>query len=149
MSDKPKILIADDAPGMRKVLALCCQTLGYETTLVGDGVEALNSACTTSYHLIITDYQMPKMDGVELCRHLRRFERHEHTPLIMCSSALEDLDTQALRQELGLITFVSKPINLLSLPRQIRAYARLPADALRRDLARVGSTRDEKANGGL
>lgn len=149
MSDKPQILIADDEPAMRKLLAFCCETLGYATTLAANGLDALDHACTTSYHLIITDYQMPRMNGIELCRHLRRYERHVHTPLILCSSALDQLDTQALRKELGLITFVSKPINLLSLPRQIRAYARLPADALRRDLARVGSTRDEKTNSGL
>jgi CheY-like chemotaxis protein len=56
---------------------------------------------------------MPKMNGVELCRHLRGYERHEHTPIIMCSSAFENLDMQALRQELGLITFVLKPINCI------------------------------------
>ena len=139
MSDSPKILIADSLLSLRQLLGMCCRKLGYEPVLAEDGLEALNLACSTSYHLIVTGYQMPRMNGVELCRHLRRQERHEQTPILLCSSALSKLDTDALGQELGSIAFVSKPLNLLSLPRLVQASARPPLDILQRNAARSGA----------
>ena len=127
MSDRPMVLIVDDEPAMRKLLAWSCHQAGFQTTLVEDGLEALAHASSAAYHLIITDYKMPRMNGVEFCRQLRSYEGHKDTPIIMCSSALTELDTEALLQEVGLITFLQKPIDATGLTELFRASARPPA----------------------
>ena len=124
--DSPRILIAEDEPAVGKLLARCCHQVGFETTLVEDGVEALALAQSNSYHLIITDYQMPRMDGIQLCRQLRRCEQHTRTPIIVCSAAVAQLDTEALQREMGAIDFIAKPVDLLNFPELFRDAAKPP-----------------------
>lgn len=60
-----KILVVDTNPFMRKVIALWCDKAGFATTLASDGSEALTFALATSFCLIITNYQMPKLNGLD------------------------------------------------------------------------------------
>ena len=127
MTDTPQILIVDAQSSMRKVVALCCGHAGFDTTQVDTAIDALDRAATSSYHLVITDHLMPQMDGVELCRQLRTFERHEHTPVIMISSIADQIGADSLCAELGRLVVLSKPLDLAELRRVISDNAPPPS----------------------
>ncbi len=69
------ILVVDDTRSMRKMVAAVLQTAGYEVEEAGDGVEALALARVRVFDLVVTDQNMPRMDGVSLIRELRSPDR--------------------------------------------------------------------------
>lgn len=81
--EKKRILIVDDEKPMRLLLtkALCSE--GYEITVVKNGVEAINQIEKEFYDLIITDYMMPQMDGLELTCRVKA--RYPFTPILVIS----------------------------------------------------------------
>ena len=97
------------------------------TTSVEDGVQALALATTTAYQLVITDYEMPRMNGADLCRQFRLNVRHVATPIILCSGVIANLDTEALQKEIGLMTFVPKPLDLVTFTDLLRGFATIPS----------------------
>lgn len=123
MSDHPRILIVDDEPVVLKVLAICCREAGFEATPARDGCEALELAQANPYQLIITDQQMPRMNGTSFCRQVRESARHALTPIIICSSAIAELDTTALRAELEPVSFIAKPISVTKLTQDLTKFA--------------------------
>ena len=68
---KKSILIADDEKAIRILLAAALKTYDYEVDIVENGLEAINNNYKRSYDLIITDYMMPEMDGLELTKRIR------------------------------------------------------------------------------
>lgn len=131
MPEKPKVLIVDDEASIRKVLAMCCQRAGFDTTSASDGLEALDLAGCNSFDVIVTDYQMPRINGIDLCRQLRTYDRHANTRIIFCSAGVAELDTNALQRDLGGMTFLAKPLELHKLADLLRTIATtLPLDAV-------------------
>jgi CheY-like chemotaxis protein len=114
---KPVVLVVDDEQAVLMVIQVYCRLAGYESILAEDGLQALQATQTISFDLIITDYQMPLMDGIEFCRRLRMGDRNRSTPVIMSSASVIDLDHSALQQELTPITFAAKPFKPQYLPR--------------------------------
>lgn len=68
-----RIMIAEDEPDMQKILRLYLEKEGYEVEVAADGRNALERLCDQSFDLLITDWMMPKMDGITLCREVRAF----------------------------------------------------------------------------
>jgi CheY-like chemotaxis protein len=66
-----RILVADDSPMIRELLFEAFSSIGYAVTCVRDGLEALACLQTESYDLLITDYRMPRLDGLALLRRLQ------------------------------------------------------------------------------
>lgn len=106
------ILIADDQANMRLAMSSFCRRKGFECVLAENGAEAAELARSTTFDLIITDYEMPKMNGIDLCRDVRAGTQNKDTPLILCAGALQTLDTEAIENEIGRIAFVAKPFDL-------------------------------------
>jgi len=79
--EKKRILIADDEEIVRTLLAEALQFYGYEIDVVEDGVEAMSHIEQKSYDLVITDYVMPKMDGLELTRRIKA--KYPHIPILI------------------------------------------------------------------
>jgi CheY-like chemotaxis protein len=69
--EKKRILIADDEEAIRILLAVALKIYDYELDIVENGLEAINNIYKRSYDLIITDYMMPEMDGLELTKRIR------------------------------------------------------------------------------
>lgn len=67
------ILIAEDEPAMQKIIRLYLEKEGYQVSVASDGAEAFDMLCHTSYDLLIADWMMPKMNGLELCKEVRAF----------------------------------------------------------------------------
>lgn len=105
-----RILVVDDEPHILQVLAIKLRNAGYEVTTASDGEEALEMATSTIPDLVITDVQMPYMNGVELCRALAADPRTQSLPVILLTArgyALDDSDV-----EIGNIRdVVSKPFS--------------------------------------
>jgi two-component system, chemotaxis family, chemotaxis protein CheY len=81
MSEK-KILAVDDSVSIRKSISFVLGQAGYEITEAVDGADGLLKAKTGKFALVITDINMPKMDGVELIRQLRQTKEYKFTPII-------------------------------------------------------------------
>lgn len=107
------ILIADDDPHIRQLLAFALGKAGLETREVGDGEEALAAVEACRPDLLILDINMPKMDGLEVCRRLRA---KGDLPILFLSSRDDEID-RVLGIELGADDYVVKPFS----PREVVA----------------------------
>lgn len=81
MAEK-KILAVDDSLSIRKSLSFILGNEGYEVVEAEDGVEALEKAQADKFSLVITDINMPRMDGIELTKQLRQTQGYKFTPII-------------------------------------------------------------------
>lgn len=119
-----KILIAEDDVVSRKKLEFLLQNLGYVTLSAKNGREAWEIWKTERPRMVITDWMMPEMDGLELCRKIRNSSWSEYTYLIIVTSRN---DTEDLIQgmDAGADDFISKPYNKAELSVRIRAGRRI------------------------
>lgn len=119
-----KILIVEDELVNRKKLELLIKSLGYKTLVAADGEEALNLWKAERPRIIITDWIMPKLDGVELCKQIRKSEGSQYTYIIMVTAKNETHDLiESL--EAGADDFLSKPFIKEELAVRIRAGRRI------------------------
>jgi len=77
-----KILAVDDSASMRQMVSFTLKGAGYEVLEACDGVEALNKAKSNQVDLVLTDVNMPNMDGVSLIRELRNLPNYKFTPML-------------------------------------------------------------------
>ncbi|WP_235513657.1 MULTISPECIES: response regulator transcription factor [unclassified Sphingomonas] len=107
------ILIADDDPHIRQLLAFAFAKAGLSTIEAGDGEAALAIAAAQAPDLIVLDINMPRMDGIEVCRRLRA---SSDVPILFLSSRDDEID-RVLGIELGADDYVVKPFS----PREVVA----------------------------
>ena len=87
MNNNISILVVDDSRLMRDMVSYALETAGYEDiTLAEDGVDALEKADTKEFDLIVTDINMPNMNGFELCEELRKKEIYPLTPIVVLTT---------------------------------------------------------------
>ena len=109
-----KILIADDEAHILHVVSMKLRNAGYEILTAVDGEEALELCASEKPDLIITDYQMPVMSGLEFCRELRRREEAVNIPAIMLTARGFDIEPNEMI-EAGIVAVLAKPFS----PREI------------------------------
>jgi two-component system chemotaxis response regulator CheY len=80
------ILTVDDSTSMRQMVSFTLKGAGYEVVETVDGVEALEVAKTRSFDLVVTDVNMPNMDGITLIKELRNLPDYKFTPLLMLTT---------------------------------------------------------------
>ncbi len=90
-----RILIADDSGSIREMLAFVLTQAGYEVLSVQDGREALDKAQAFSPHLVITDLNMPNLNGIELVKNLRGMTNFRFTPILVLTTEGQDEKKQA------------------------------------------------------
>ena len=81
-----KILVCDDEPHIVHVVSTKLRNAGFEVATAADGEEAFEAACNAPPDLVITDYQMPLLSGLELCAKLRTQPRTRDIPIIMLTA---------------------------------------------------------------
>ena len=108
----PKLLIIEDEPEMIVALRDNCEFEGFEVLVAGDGVEGLEKALTQRPDVILLDVMLPKMNGLDVCRTLRR--RGVLTPIIMLTARGQEPDKVA-GLELGADDYVTKPFGIREL----------------------------------
>ncbi len=115
-----KILVVDDEAHIRQVLSIKLRNAGYEALTAADGEEAFEVACAELPDLIITDFQMPFMTGLELCQALLEHGPTADTPVLLLTArgyslGDEDLTASNIRDVL------SKPFSPRAVLRQVES----------------------------
>jgi two-component system chemotaxis response regulator CheY len=110
MSDAKSILVVDDTRSMRKMVAAVLTGAGYEVSEAGDGVEALELAQSRRFDLVVTDHNMPRMDGVTLVRELRQLGLYDDVALIVLSTEVDPVLKQKGR-DAGATGWMAKPFD--------------------------------------
>ena len=104
------ILVVDDTRSMRKMVAAVLEGAGYEVAEAADGVDALELCQTRRFDLVVTDHNMPRMDGVTLVRELRQLSDYDAVALIVLSTEIDPVLKQKGR-EAGATGWMAKPFD--------------------------------------
>jgi two-component system OmpR family response regulator len=115
-----RILLVDDDPHLREVLGYALRREGYTVFEAADGSEALRRFAEQPVDLVVLDVMMPELDGLGVCRELRRSSQ---VPIVFLSSKAEELD-RVLGLELGGDDYVTKPFSPRELLSRVRAVLR-------------------------
>ncbi|MEZ8142955.1 response regulator [Enterovibrio sp. FF113] len=119
-----KILVVDDMTSMRHVMLNLLRSIGYlDLEEATNGWQAFQMLKKNSYGLLITDLNMPKMDGRELLKEVRCDERLKQTPVLIVSCEQDKERVKELIQH-GVNGFVVKPFNAATLQKQIQRIER-------------------------
>ena len=102
------ILIVDDSASLRQVVNIALASAGYEVIEAVDGVDALTKLDGRKIHLIISDVNMPNMDGITLVKEIKQKPDYKFTPIIMLTTESQD-DMKAQGQAAGARAWVVKP----------------------------------------
>ena len=120
MNEKPRILVVDDEPQLTRVLRTGLKSRGYDVRVAADGLTALETFGDWHPELVITDLAMPNLDGLELCRRLRKISQ---VPIIVLSAKGEE-KTKIEALDIGADDYVTKPFGIDELLARVRASLR-------------------------
>ncbi|BCN29152.1 response regulator transcription factor [Anaeromicropila herbilytica] len=120
MATKQKILIVDDDTNIAELISLYLTKECFDTLVVSDGEEAINSFKTYEPNLILLDLMLPGIDGYEVCREIRKTSS---VPIIMLSAKGEIFD-KVLGLELGADDYIIKPFDSKELVARVKAVLR-------------------------
>ena len=122
MERQPLILVVDDSDGIARLTMLMLHYAGYQTLYASNGLEALTCAQKLHPDLILLDYQMPEMDGLEVIRRLRAVG--DQTPIIMFSATSPEVAKMLHRESIGVgaDAFVEKPFRYLELMTHVKDH---------------------------
>jgi two-component system chemotaxis response regulator CheY len=109
--DKEKILLVEDNVALSGVICFNLTRAGYQVTAVGNGREAIEALQRGHFDLVLSDQQMPKMTGIQLCEHIREMPDHAHTPFILLTAKCMEIDVARLRQRLSMSAALPKPFS--------------------------------------
>lgn len=131
-----KILVVDDEPPIVKMVAYNLKQANYQVITAYDGQEGLAKARQEAPDLIILDLMLPRLDGLELCRILRR---EQQVPIIMLTARDTEVD-RVVGLELGADDYVVKPFSVRELVARVKSVLRraAPAPAVSPELIQVG-----------
>lgn len=104
------ILAVDDSASMRQMVSFTLKGAGYQVTEAADGQEALNKAKSQQFDLIITDVNMPVMDGITFIKNLRGEANYRFTPMLMLTTESAG-DKKAQGKAAGATGWIVKPFN--------------------------------------
>jgi len=121
---KSKILIVDDEVDAVELIAFNLQNAGFDVISASDGAEAIRKARTFGPHLVILDVMLPEIDGLEVCKLLRRDPATSNIPVLMLTAKATELD-RILGLELGADDYVTKPFSPRELVLRVKRLLRL------------------------
>ena len=110
MTQQRTILVADDESHILHVVSLKLRNAGFRVLTAHDGQEALDVAMAERPDLLITDYHMPQLSGLELCRRLKQHPSTQGIPKIMLTARGYHLEPQDTEQS-GILRMLSKPFS--------------------------------------
>ena len=115
--DIQKVLIADDEKHIREILKMYCEKEGFDVIEAADGAEAILKVQSEKPDILILDIMMPVMDGLEVCKQVRKMS---DLPIIMLTAKDED-DDRILGLEIGADDYITKPFNSREVVARIKA----------------------------
>lgn len=115
-----KALIAEDDRALADIIRLALVKAGFEVTVSHQGNRALCLAKEIAFDLIISDYQMPGLNGEQFLREVRREGASKNAVMVLCSAKSYELDSQRLQADLDLANVFYKPFSLAEIVSTIR-----------------------------
>lgn len=123
MSEKLRALVVEDEPSIRELVSLHLGLEGLTCTQAPDGREALRHLNDTRYDVVILDLMIPHVDGLAVCRAMRREGPNTETPVLMLTARREESD-KVLGLESGADDYLTKPFGVRELVARVRALIR-------------------------
>ncbi len=123
-----RILLIDDSLSVRKFVSRMLERAGYTVDTAVDGEDGVKKATQTSYHVIITDLEMPKLNGYEVLQTLRQRPRTKATPIMVMTTRAGEKHQQAA-MSLGASGYLTKPVEERALVAAVEQYISRPAGA--------------------
>ena len=126
------ILVVEDESAIQELIALNLQQAGHEPKLASDGAEALESVRESLPDLVLVDWMLPTMSGIDLVKRLRANERTRTVPIIMLTARADESD-KLLGLESGADDYITKPFSIKELNARIKAVLRRRAPQMTED----------------
>jgi DNA-binding response OmpR family regulator len=147
MRTPPRILVVDDEPMNLDILRTRLGVHGYEILTATNGEEALEVATAQQPDLILLDIMMPKMDGIDVCRHLKADTSLPFTPIIMVTAKADSKDIVA-GLEAGAEEYLTKPIDQAALVARVKSMLRIKAlhDTVQEQATRLEAQSEQLAD---
>ena len=123
VSEKPYVLLVEDEPAQREVLSYNLEAEGYRVGMAPDGEQALQMVADELPDLIVLDWMLPHVSGIEVCRRLKVRPETRAVPVIMLSARAEEVD-RIRGLETGADDYVVKPYSVMELMARVRAHLR-------------------------
>ena len=134
---KPYIIIAEDEDALGTLLSYNLEKEGYEVGQASDGDEALMMIKERLPDLLVCDWMMPKVSGIEVCRRLRQQTSTRNLPIVMLTARSEETD-RIRGLDTGADDYIVKPFSMVELMARIRAVLRRIRPALSEDRVEFG-----------
>lgn len=122
-ADQPTVLLVEDEPAQREVLGYNLEADGFRVLTASNGEEALLMVSEMPPDIIVLDWMMPNVSGIEVCRQLKTRSETRNIPIIMLSARSEEVD-RVRGLETGADDYVIKPYSLVELMARVRAQLR-------------------------
>src|ERR1700761_7672713 len=116
---KNRLVVIDDHYDILEVLKHSLVLDGYEVKIFYNAVDALKYVNTDNTDLVITDWMLPEMDGLELCKNLKMSASTQHIPVVMLTGKNDEIDT-VTALEVGAEDYMSKPIRIRELLSRVK-----------------------------
>lgn len=122
-ADQPTVLVVDDEHAQREVLAYNLEAEGFRVARAENGEEAMIVVDETMPDIIVLDWMMPNLSGIEVCRRLKSRPETRNIPIIMLSARAEEVD-KVRGLETGADDYVIKPYSVIELMARVRSQLR-------------------------
>jgi two-component system response regulator MprA len=130
-----RVLVVDDEPAVRRALERALRLENYEVAFAADGEEALDALASSPADAVILDILMPRLDGLEVCRRMRK--AGDRTPVLMLT-ARDAIDDRVEGLDVGADDYLVKPFALRELQARLRALLRRAGDGADSEVLRFG-----------
>jgi two-component system phosphate regulon response regulator PhoB len=121
--DRPHVLLVEDEPAQREVLGYNFESEGFQVTKAENGDDALMFVNEEAPDIIVLDWMLPGVSGIEICRRLKSRNETRQIPIIMLSARSEDVD-RVRGLETGADDYVVKPYSVIELMARVRTQLR-------------------------
>lgn len=122
-AEQPRVLVVEDEPSQREVLAYNLEAEGFTVSRAENGEEALLQVRESPPDIIVLDWMLPKVSGIEVCRRIKTRSETRELPIIMLSARSEEVD-RVRGLETGADDYVVKPYSIVELMARVRAQLR-------------------------
>lgn len=122
---KGRALVVEDEPNIRELVSLHLGLEGLQVTTAADGEAALRIAAAEAFDVVVLDLMLPKIDGISVCRAIRREGANADVPILMLTARREESD-KVVGLESGADDYLTKPFGVRELVARVRALLRRP-----------------------
>ena len=120
---KPKLIVIDDSHDILELLKYNLLSEGYEVKVFFNAADALKYVTVENTDLVITDWMLPEMDGLDLCRNLKHNPSTQDIPVVMLTGKIDEIDV-VTALEVGAEDFISKPVRIREMLSRVKKIIR-------------------------